>query len=327
MLTLITITRIVMARVGLGLRGVRIAGGLLALVAGVCGGGCATPEKDFATPELAVESLMTALRTGNEKELRTILGSEGDELIGSGDPVADANNRAEFMRLYDERHQLVTEDGVARLEVGASAWPMPIPVVQGNKGWYFDASAGADELLSRRIGRNELAAIQVCMAIYDAQREYVAMDRNADGLLAYATKFASDEGTKNGLYWPTKEGEPPSPLGELAARASTEGYAIQGSTREPRPFHGYYFRILTAQGTAAPGGAFDYIVKGEMIGGFGVIAWPAEYGRSGLKSFMVSHAGVVYEKDLGDETDGIARRMKAFDPGPGWEPCASAMGN
>jgi hypothetical protein len=287
-------------------------------------GGCSTAPRTFATPEAAVESLVGAMRAEDRAEVRTILGSEGQDLLRSGDDVADANAREEFLRLYDEKHRLTQKDGVATLEVGATEWPLPIPVVRDEKGWWFDVWAGADEVLTRRIGRNELSAMQVCLAIHDAQREYAARDFDGDGMLEYATKFRSEPGKKDGLFWPPAPGEPESPLGELAASAAAEGYSARGASSGPRAYHGYYYRILTEQGPSAPGGAMSYVAKGHMIGGFGVIAWPAEYGGSGLKSFLVSHHGVVYEKDLGDDTDRIARKMKAFDPGAGWVECARA---
>ncbi len=292
--------------------------------------GCSRPAQTFDSPQAAVSALVGAIRSEDTSGLRKILGSDADALLDSGDRVLDANNRAEFVRLYDEKNALREEDGTYLLEVGNSEWPLPIPVAKGDTGWYFDTEAGLDEMLSRRIGRNELDAIQVCLAIFDAQREYAAADHDGDGWRAYAQKFGSDPGKKNGLYWHAAEGEPPSPLGELAAEAAEEGYTATRGQRGPRAYHGYRYRILTGQGPSAPGGAMSYLAgsRGEererMIGGFGVIAWPAEYGNSGLKSFLVSHHGVVYEKDLGDSTDRIARSMKLFDPGEGWVRCATA---
>jgi hypothetical protein len=280
--------------------------------------GCASDPAPFGSADEAVGSLVTALRADNEAELKRILGSESKDLLSSGDDVADENGRHEFLRLYDEKHALLPDgDDYATLEVGATDWPLPIPVVKGEKGWYFDTAAGLDEMLSRRIGRNELYAIQVCLAVADAEREYAAGDVGGDGLRAYASKFRSDPGKHDGLFWKAGEGEAQSPLGELVATASSEGYTAR-TDGSPQPFHGYLYRILSAQGPAAPGGAMDYMAKGRMIGGFAVVAWPADYANSGLKTFLVSHHGVVYEKDLGDDTDRIARGMKAFDPGEGW---------
>lgn len=290
---------------------------LCTLLAGAAGlGGCAGPQQ-FDSPESAVATLAVALRADDQEQLKRILGPDSDKLLSSGDDVADANGRAEFLRLYDEKHRLYADDAETRtLELGATEWPMPIPVVKGQRGWYFDTAAGLDEMLSRRIGRNELYTIQVCLAVVDAQREYSAADLSGDGWREYATKFRSEPGKKDGLFWRAEPGEPESPLGELVAGATAEGYTAKEG---PQPFHGYYYRILTSQGPDAPGGAMDYVTQGRMIGGFGVIAWPAEYGNSGLKSFIVSHHGVVYEQDLGDDTDRIARETKAFNPAKGWE--------
>ena len=289
--------------------------GLLAL------GGCSTPPRAFDSPETAVDSLVVALRTDNDKQLHHILGSDADKLLSSGDTTADANGRAEFLRQYDEQHRLEgAGDAPRTLDVGATQWPLPIPVVKGDDGWYFDVPAGLDEMLSRRIGRNELYAIQVSLEIDNAEKEYAAADFNGDGWREYARAFRSEPGTKNGLYWPSEPGQPESPLGVLVAGARAEGYRAS-ETYSPdtsQPFHGYYFRILTAQGDNAPGGAINFVAKGHMIGGFGLIAWPVEYGNSGLKTFISSHHGEVYEKDLGDDTDKIARSIKAYDPGEGW---------
>lgn len=303
-------------------RATRTVSACIALSVGASLVGCASDPAPFATPDAAVDSLVVAMRADNESELNRILGSDSRELLSSGDEVADANGRAEFLRLYDEKHTLTPDgDDYMTLEVGATEWPMPIPVVKGDKGWYFDTPAGIDEMLSRRIGRNELYTIQVCLAIVDAQREYASADVTGDGWREYAQRFNSEAGKKNGLYWAAAPGEPESPLGDLVASATDEGYGyVAKASNEPRPFHGYMYRILTAQGPAAPGGAMDYVAQGHMIGGFGVIAWPADYANSGLKTFIVSHHGIVYEKDLGDDTDRTARGMKTFDPGAGWVP-------
>jgi hypothetical protein len=292
------------------------------VVAAMSLGGCASSgPPSYETPQIAVDTLIGALRSNNSAQLKEILGPDSDKVLSSGDEVADTNGRAEFLRLFDEKHDL-TPEGQEKmiLNVGKTEWPCPIPVVKGDKGWFFDTVAGQDELLNRRIGRNELFAIGVCDAIVDAEKEYAAADYDGNGWREYARQFKSDEGKKNGLYWPTQPGEPDSPLGELVAGAKAEGYSgAKASGDVSAPFHGYYYRILTAQGENAPGGAIDLVVQGHMIGGFGVVAWPVEYGNSGLKTFITSHHGVVYEKDLGDDTDKLARAMKAFDPGPGWQ--------
>jgi hypothetical protein len=208
------------------------------------------------------------------------------------------------------------------LLAGDDEWPLPIPIVQDGSGkrWVFDTASGKDEVITRRIGRNELTVIEVCKAIGDAQREYAQREVRGDGLPEYARKFISDPGTKNGLYWPTAEGEKPSPLGEAVAEAQVAGYSTSASpTGEPRPYHGYLYRILTAQGKDAPGGAEDYVINGRLIGGFAVIAWPVDYGSSGIMTFITNYAGEVYQKDLGEETDKLAQGLTEFNPDPTWK--------
>jgi hypothetical protein len=297
--------------------------GCLALTVFLLAGtqGCTNQAEGFQTPEQAVGALMWAVRNNDKPEMLKILGSDAREVIVSGDEVADENARERFLQAYDQKHRLMTEpDGSITLVVGNNDWPMPIPLVrdQETNQWYFDTEAGRDEMINRRVGRNELDTIQTCLAIVDAQREYATMDPNGDGVAEYAETFLSDPGKKNGLFWKTAEGEPLSPLGELAAEASAEGYA-RGTSGERQPYHGYFYRMLKSQGASANGGAYDYVAGGRMIGGFAVVAWPADYGASGVKTFMTSHDGVVYERDLGDNTDDIAKGMNSFDPGPGWD--------
>jgi hypothetical protein len=294
--------------------------GCAALLVATIAGSCAsTPESDFTSAEQAVDALIAALRANDTEKLHVILGPAADEVLSSGDPIADQNGVATFLASYDEAHKLVANaDGAMTLTVGSSEWPMPIPVVANGAHWSFDTEAGADELLSRRIGRNELDAVQVCLAVVDAEREYALEDRDGDGVQEYAEKFWSDPGKKNGLYWPTQEGEPPSPLGELAADAEDHGYKAVKSGEGPRPYRGYYFKILTSQAASAEGGEFDYVVNGQMIGGFALVAYPAEYANSGIMTFIVNHAGVVYEKDLGEMTAETARSITKFGPGAGW---------
>jgi hypothetical protein len=205
------------------------------------------------------------------------------------------------------------------LHVGNSDWPLPIPIVKVGKNWRFDTKEGKEEILNRRIGRNEVNAIQVCLAYVDAQREYVLKDRDADKLLEYAQKFISAKGKKDGLYWEAKEGEEQSPLGPLMAKATKEGYTGKKSGGKPIPYHGYYYKILKAQGKNAQGGAYDYVVKGKMIGGFALVAYPAEYGNSGVMTFIVNHDGVLYQKDLGKDTEKIANAMKKYDADETWK--------
>jgi len=275
-------------------------------------------QKAFATSEEAVSAFVNALKDNNNKELLTIFGADANELISSGDEVADQQRREMFVNAFDEQHKIEPEGDKLVLVVGKNDWPFPIPLVKLAEQWIFDTAAGKEEILNRRIGNNELSTIQVMLAIVDAQREYAMKDREGDGLLKYAQKFKSDPGKKNGLYWETKEGEEPSPLGDLSAGARREGYFKGTSSEGPQPYHGYFYRILTAQGANAVGGAFDYIVKGKMIGGFAVVAYPAEYGNSGVMTFIVNHDGVVYQKDLGEDTEQEAQAIKLFDPDKTW---------
>ena len=284
------------------------------------GQGCAS-QATFTSADQAVDSLVAAARSGDAGQLAKVLGPDSAEILSSGDAVADKNLLDNFLKAYDAKHQLVAgKDGATTLVVGNSDWPMPIPIAQEDGKWRFDTAAGKEEILNRRIGHNELSAIQSCLAVMDAQREYITMDRNADGLREYAGRFISEPGKKNGLYWPTEANEPPSPLGPLAAAAAEEGYKPgQSAGTTARAFHGYRFRILTSQGASAPGGAMDYLAGGKLIGGFAVVAWPADYGNSGVMTFIMSHEGVVYQRDLGDDTDKTVASMSAYDPSPDWK--------
>lgn len=274
----------------------------------------------FPSPEAAVEALATALKSGDETALLAIFGKAGKDLIASGDAVADRNAREQFLRMYETRHQLSSEsDRMMALEVGQEHWPFPIPLVRKGQGWCFDTRLGKEEIINRRIGRNELNAVQVCHAYVDAQHQYAAKDRDGDGVLEYAQRVVSNTGQQDGLFWPEAEGREASPLGPLFARAQQEGYRSGPSNPTPTPYHGYYYRILKAQGKHAPGGVRDYAVKGNMIGGFALVAYPARYGGSGIMTFVVSHNGVVYQKNLGPKTHAALRAMTRFDPDPTWQ--------
>ncbi len=279
----------------------------------------AVKQKGFATPEEAVKAFAAAMKSNDERELLSIFGAAEKELISSGDPVRDNQRRELFIGDFDRKNSLSQEGAKVVLIIGEKDWPFPVPLVKKGDQWFFDTKAGKDEILNRRIGENELSTVQTLLAVVDAQREYAMKDRDNDGIREYAEKFGSDPGQKNGLYWETQPGEEPSPLGELVADARAEGYRRSGSKQGPIPFHGYYFRILTKQGKHAPGGAFDYAVKNNMIGGFAVVAYPAAYGNSGVMTFMVNHEGVVYEKNLGKNTATTARAMKWFDPDKTWK--------
>lgn len=276
-------------------------------------------QRTFASPEEAVEALVTALRSNDVNALEAIFGPGSRDLIMSGDPVEDQSGRERFLKFYDEKNRLEETADKVFLSVGDDDWPLPIPIVKRDALWRFDAKEGMDEILARRIGRNELSVIQVCLAYVDAQREYVIKDRDTDSLLEYAQKFRSDPGKKNGLYWNVKEGEEQSPLGPLVAADHEKGYTAKQSGGKPVPYHGYYYRILKAQGKNAPGGAYDYMVNGQMIGGFALVAYPARYASSGVMTFIVNHDGVVYEKDLSDNTENAALAMKLFNPDGTWK--------
>jgi hypothetical protein len=276
-------------------------------------------QESFASPEEAARALAAAASANDVKRLLAIFGPDSQPLISSGDDVADREVREKFVRMYEEKNAIIKEgDGKAVLEVGNQAWPLPIPMVKAGENWRFDTRQGAQEIIDRRIGKNELSAIQVSLAYVDVQREYAARDRDGDGLLEYAQKFASTAGKKDGLYWEAREGEEPSPLGPLAAQAKKEGYTGKKSGDRPSPYHGYFYKILKAQGKDAPGGAYSYLVKGKMIGGFALVAYPAIYGASGIMTLIVNHDGVVYEKDLGKKTEAIAQAMTSFDPDQTW---------
>jgi hypothetical protein len=277
-------------------------------------------ENEFKSPSDAVQALVTAAKTGGDKELLSVLGPEAKELISSGDEVADLETRQSFLKAYEEQNSIEPDGDNFVLVIGKNDWPFPIPLVKKGGRWMFDTASGKEEILNRRIGKNELDAIQVLLAIVDAQREYAIADRDSDSLLEYAQKFNSDPGQKNGLYWTAQEGEDSSPLGELVANARAEGYISEDSQDNPAPYHGYHYLILTAQGNNASGGAYDYIVNGRMIGGFAVLAYPADYNNSGVMTFIVNHEGVVYQKDLGENTAELAKAMTLYDPDDTWAP-------
>ena len=280
-----------------------------------------TARKAFPAPEAAAQALVDAVKAGNEKETISILGPSLKEWIQSGDPVADKKTREAFVEAYEQRHSIDSSaPDRSVMVIGDDDFPFPIPLVRSGNHWRFDPELGKQEIIDRRVGKNELDTIQTLLAISDAQSDYVALDPEGKGAREYAKKFISSPGEHNGLYWPASTTEPQSPLGELAAAAEQSGYSRNAKRSADRmtPFHGYYFKMLTEQGTHAPGGAYPYVVKGRMIGGFAVIAWPAKYAVSGYKTFMVSHDGFVYEADLGYRTARIASAFDSFDPGEGW---------
>lgn len=289
--------------------------GVVAIVALALLTSASRAQQAYPSPEDAAASLAAAVRTGTRGAILKVLGNDAEDIVESGDDVADAETRQRFLSAYDAAHSIKAEGNKkATLMLGADDFPFPIPLVNSRSGWEFDAAAGRLEILYRRIGRNELDAIQTCLAFVDAQNEYAERDRTGAGAGVYAQRIVSSPGKKDGLFW--RDDRDPSPLGELAAQASTEGYKVG---EQAAPYHGYYFRILKGQGPDAPGGALYYVVKGKMIGGFALIAYPAEYGNSGVMTFMVNHAGTVYQKDLGQRTAIIARRIDLFDPDQTWK--------
>ena len=287
-----------------------------------CTSSTPTPQqqKEFKSPSEAVQGLVTAAKTEGDKELLSVLGPEAKELISSGDEVADREGRQKFLQAYDEQNRIEPDGDNFLLVISKNDWPFAIPLVKKGDKWIFDTASGKEEILNRRIGRNELDTIQTLLAIVDAQREYAMEDRDEDSLLEYARNFFSEPGKKDGLYWTPEEGEEPSPIGELLANAQAQGYASEGAMKAPWPYHGYFYRILTAQGSNAPGGAYEYIVDGRMIGGFAVVAFPAEHNNSGVMTFIVNHDGVIYQKDLGENTVELASAMTVYDPDETWMP-------
>ena len=275
----------------------------------------ASEAKTFPTPQAAAQALVDAVKSGDKQAILAVLGSDAQDIVSSGDPVQDKESAEKFTTSAQQMmHVDQTTDGIDIMSIGADDWPFPIPIVKRGEGWFFDTLAGKQELLNRRIGANELDTIEVCRGYVDAQRDYASEVRDDSGVMKYAERLISSEGKHDGLYWPPKEGEAASPFGPLVAEAQEEGYGKKGA-----PYHGYCYRVLTAQGKAAPGGAYSYIINGNMIAGFALVAYPAQYGSSGVMTFIVNQQGVVYQKDLGLKTDVIAKAMKMYNPDPSWQ--------
>jgi hypothetical protein len=273
-------------------------------------------QQAYPSPEDAAASLAAAVKTGTKRAMLKVLGNDAKDIIESGDDVADAETRERFLSAYEAKHSIKAEGNKkATLILGADDFPFPIPLVNNRDGWEFNSAGGRLEILYRRIGRNEFDVIETCLAFVDAQNEYADKDRTGEGAGVYAQRIVSNPGKKDGLFW--RDDRDQSPLGELAAQAAAEGYKV--GAEGGAPYHGYYYRILKGQGPNAPGGALNYVVKGKMIGGFALIAYPAEYGNSGVMTFMTNHAGTVYQKDLGERTAVIAKRIYLFDPDQTWK--------
>jgi Protein of unknown function (DUF2950) len=277
------------------------------------------PQRSFPSVEEAVSAFVAALRDHKEADLRAILGPEGDRVIDSGDRYADRELHQRFVALYDEKHTIDQKSpGHAELDVGPNDWPLPIPLVENNGRWTFDTKAGAQTIVDRRIGRNELSAIRTLLACADAQHDYFDRAKQANGNGEYASRVVSTPGGHDGLYWPAAEGEAESPLGPLVDAAKDAGYPGELVGGKPIPYEGYYFRILKAQGPNGDGGAKSYVQSGRLTGGFALIAWPAVFGSSGIMTFIVGPDGDVYQKDLGSDTARIATAMTTFDPDLTW---------
>jgi hypothetical protein len=276
-------------------------------------------QKTYSSPEEASAALHEAVRSGDQQSLRQVLGPTAKEMISSGDEDEDRRSQQQFVEKYQQMHRLGKErDGRITLYVGAENWPMPVPLVSNRNRWYFDCDNGKREILLRRVGRNEMYAMEVCRALVDAQKEYSAEPRDGDSVKQYAARFVSDEGKQNGLYWKSDGGKPESPIGPLVTFASIEDYR-KASIPQPRPFYGYYFRLLKRQGKNAPGGAKSYFVNGKMTRGFAFVAYPAEYGSSGVMTFIVNQDGTMYQKDLGSSTTNPARTLSSYNPDATWK--------
>jgi hypothetical protein len=293
---------------------------LLFLVQAPGSGAQSASEKTFASPGEAVLAAYKALKSGDTNAVNAIFGSNAGPILHTGDDVADKNRVAKFVANYEAMHRVVIEpDQTATLYVGSDNWPLPISLVKNGSGaWYFDTEAGKKEILYRRIGTNENDAIDVLQTLAEAQQEYASTTHDDEQVKHYANKVFSDAGKQNGLYWKTSDNEPPSPIGPLLASAAGEGYSRKEG--EAPAFHGYYYRLLTRQGSAAKGGARDYSVNGQLTRGFAFIAWPAEYRNSGVMTFIVNQGGVVYEKDLGEDTGKLAPAITEYNPDKTWAP-------
>jgi hypothetical protein len=277
--------------------------------------------QSFPTPDDAAKALLEAARSDNRKQINAVFGSHNAELFSSGDDVEDKNNRSDFVTLAQEK--IVVEkigENRAIVHVGNTDWPFPIPLVKNSDSWQFDAAQGRQEILNRRIGRNELSVLGAIRGYEEAQFDYAISDRDNDGVSEYAQKLQSEPGKFDGLFWEAENGQPQSPLGPLFAEAKAEGYKVKGATQKPAPYHGYYYRILSRQGSNVPGGKYDYIINGNMIAGFALVAFPAQYGSSGIMTFVVNHQGKIFQKDLGSKTVEIAGKMKEYNPDSKWEP-------
>jgi len=280
--------------------------------------------RTFETPEDAVRALIDVVKAGDPDKLIAFLGPDGQELAAGSDPATDRRNRQVFTAAVAEGWRLVDRGANRKdLIIGNEAWPFPVPLVREGQAWRFDTTRGKEEVIARRIGRNELAVIEVCLTYVAAQRRYAQQGHDGKPPGLYARTFHSEPGKQNGLYWPVARGQRGSPFGDLVAQAAEEGRSLGAGGKQPTPFHGYYFKILTAQGASAPGGATNYVVNGEMSAGFALVAWPAQYDVTGVMTFIVNHDGSLREKDLGPKTDASAQAIVRYDPDRSWRPVAA----
>jgi hypothetical protein len=287
------------------------------LATAACNRSAQPPEPSFASPDEAVRALIKAAKAGPANEVLAIFGPDGRDLVDTTDPASARRNREVFVAAAAEHWQLVDQgNGSQVLVIGNERWPFPIPVVKSGNGWRFDTAAGKEEVIARRIGRNELMSIQICRTYVAAQRLYAKQGHDGKPAGIYAMRVRSDSGKENGLYWPLAHGKKRSPLGDLMAEAET--HASGSDAAKPSPFYGYYFKILSAQGASAPGGAKNYVRNGDMSGGFALVAWPAAYDVTGVMTFLVNQDGVVRERDLGPETEALARAMTEYNPDQAW---------
>jgi hypothetical protein len=274
----------------------------------------------FASPEEASKALVDAVRDNDKSKVSALFGPQYAQLFSSGDEVEDANNRTEFMKMADEKSFVENQDNKkAILHFGKNEWTFPVPLVNNGGQWRFDSEQGEREILSRRIGRNELSTLAVMRGYVEAQFEYASIDRDGDDVSEFATKLRSEPGKFDGLFWEAESGRAESPLGPLVAEARAAGYKMKGGAESASPYHGYLYKILTRQGSHVPGGKYDYIINGNMIAGFALVAFPAVYGSSGVMTFVVNHRGKIYQKNLGPNTVALASAMKVYDPDATWE--------
>lgn len=273
----------------------------------------------FRSPEEAMKALVDAVQADDTQKVMTILGPESKDVVYSGDEVADKNNHTKFIKAYQDKVKFVTDKDQVSVIIGNDSYPMAIPLVKKDAGWVFDTQTGREEILKRRIGRNELKSIKVCQEYVQAQREYSSVDRDLNGIMEYAQRFCSTPGKRDGLYWEVPETEAASPLDPLIVKAAGEGYESgKACAITPEPYHGYLYKILTAQGPDAPGKAYSYVINGNMVAGFALVAWPAEYEVSGVMTFIVNQNGIIYEKDLGTHTNEIVKAMTEYNPDSTW---------